>query len=237
MVSGSKFFHKKMKSANSKKIAGHLKNAERFTKIIRKLESNYPRAKIALNYSSPLQLLVAVILSAQCTDKRVNMVTPSLFREFPDAEAFANADIRELEQAVRSTGFYRNKAKNIRNACKMIISDFNGKVPDTMEQILQLPGVARKTANVVLGNAFGIIDGIAVDTHVARLSKRMGVTKNANPVKIEQDLMRIIPRSRWLDTAYLLIEHGRAVCKAPTPLCSKCPILQDCPRTGVNKSR
>ncbi|KHO45400.1 MAG: endonuclease III [archaeon GW2011_AR3] len=226
-----------MKSANSKKIAGHLKNAERFTKIIRKLESNYPRAKIALNYSSPLQLLVAVILSAQCTDKRVNMVTPSLFREFPDAEAFANADIRELEQAVRSTGFYRNKAKNIRNACKMIISDFNGKVPDTMEQILQLPGVARKTANVVLGNAFGIIDGIAVDTHVARLSKRMGVTKNANPVKIEQDLMRIIPRSRWLDTAYLLIEHGRAVCKAPTPLCSKCPILQDCPRTGVNKSR
>ena len=165
-----------MKSANSKKIAGHLKNAERFTKIIRKLESNYPRAKIALNYSSPLQLLVAVILSAQCTDKRVNMVTPSLFREFPDAEAFANADIRELEQAVRSTGFYRNKAKNIRNACKMIISDFNGKVPDTMEQILQLPGVARKTANVVLGNAFGIIDGIAVDTHVARLSKRMGVT-------------------------------------------------------------
>ncbi|MBN1784673.1 MAG: endonuclease III, partial [Candidatus Bathyarchaeota archaeon] len=180
----------------------------RLLKVIELLEKEYPKAKTVLHYSSPLEILVATILSAQCTDKRVNLVTPLLFKKYKTAKDYANADLAELEKDIRSTGFYRNKAKNIKNAGKMIVEQFDSQVPQTMEEILELPGVARKTANIVLSNAYGIIVGIAVDTHVRRLSMRLGLTENTNPDKIEKDLMLIVPKSHWKNITNLLISHG-----------------------------
>jgi endonuclease-3 len=202
---------------------------KRVLKIIELLEKEYPRAKTALHYSSPLEILVATILSAQCTDKRVNVVTKSLFKKYGTVEDYANADLEELEQDIRSTGFYRNKAKNIKNAARMMVERFGSHVPDTMEEILELPGVARKTANIVLSNAYGVIVGIAVDTHVRRLSMRLGLTENKNPNKIEKDLMQIVPESHWKRINHLLIAHGRNVCKARKPKCDSCVLNKLCP--------
>lgn len=204
-------------------------DAARVLKIIELLEKEYPRAKTALHYSSPLEILVATVLSAQCTDKRVNIVTKSLFKKYRTAEDYANADLAELEQDIKSTGFYRNKAKNIKNAGLMLVEKFDSQVPNTMEEILELPGVARKTANIVLSNAYGVIAGIAVDTHVRRLSKRLGLTENKNPDKIERDLMLIVPKSHWKRITDLLIFHGRSVCMARKPKCDSCVLNKLCP--------
>jgi endonuclease-3 len=173
------------------------------------------------------------MLSAQCTDERVNRVTPGLFARYPSAQAFAEAPNGELEEAIRSTGFYHNKARNIQAACRQLVDEYGGEVPRTMAQLLRLPGVARKTANVVLGNAFGIIEGVVVDTHVGRISRRLGFTSNEDPQKVETDLMAIIPRERWLDYAHQLILFGRAVCKAPRPLCGGCMLAALCPSAGT----
>ena len=196
--------------------------------ILVRLKRLYPDATCSLDYETPVQLLVATILSAQCTDERVNMVTPALFARFPTAEALAVADREELETLVRSTGFYRNKAKNIQGACQKIVSDFGGQVPKTMEELLTLPGVARKTANVVLAHTFGINAGVTVDTHVKRLSGRLGLTKNTDPKKIERDLMKLLPQEDWENWSIRLIYHGRAVCDARKPMCDRCELADLC---------
>jgi len=201
----------------------------RALKVIELLEKEYPQAKIALKYKDPLELLVATILSAQCTDERVNKVTPILFNKYRNAEDFANADLSELELEVRPTGFYRNKAKNIKLASIMLIDKFGSEVPKTMEEMLQLPGVARKTANVVLQNAYGKIEGIVVDTHVRRVSKRLGLTENEDAEKIEQDLMKIVPKDKWMRISDLLIYLGRNVCMAQKPKCEICVLNKICP--------
>lgn len=203
--------------------------SERAAKIIELLEKEYPDARIALNYTNPLELLVATILSAQCTDKRVNIVTQTLFKKYRTPEDYVNADPKMLQDEIRSTGFYRNKAKNIIEACKMLSQTYHSRVPKTMEEMLQLPGVARKTANVVLQNAYGVIEGIAVDTHVRRTSKRLGLTDNEEPGKIEEDLMRIVPRDRWMKVTDLLIFLGRNVCKGQKPKCNICVLNMVCP--------
>lgn len=197
--------------------------------ILALLKQLYPDATCSLNYDTPVQLMVATILSAQCTDERVNKVTPALFRRFPDAQAFAQAPPEELEDLVRSTGFYRNKAKNIKAACQMIVTKFNAQVPQTMAELLQLPGVARKTANVVLAHAFGINAGVTVDTHVKRLSNRFGLTTSQDPVRIEKDLMQLLPQTDWENWSIRLIYHGRAVCKARKPDCAACALVALCP--------
>ncbi len=202
---------------------------EQVNAIISELRRLYPTATCSLDFTNPLELLIATQLSAQCTDERVNIVTAKLFQKYTNAEAFANAHQEDLEQDIRSTGFYHNKAKNIRAACQRIISTYEGNVPRTMEDLLTLPGVARKTANVVLGNAFGIIVGIVVDTHVGRLSRRFGWTISTDPAKVEQELMRIVPEADWLDLSHLLIFHGRAICDARKPLCEQCSLTQFCP--------
>ncbi len=202
---------------------------ERIKAIIERLEKEYGKAHIALEYNDPFQLLVAVILSAQCTDVRVNMITPVLFERFPGPEEMAKADVKEIEEIIRSCGFFRNKAKNIKAAAEMIMERFGGKVPDNMQDLLKLPGVARKTANVVLFNAYGVIEGIAVDTHVKRLAKRLGLTRETDPVKIERDLMKKIPKKLWGRITYLLIDHGRKVCKARKPQCETCILNDLCP--------
>ena len=201
----------------------------RAREILLILKELYPDATCSLNYDTPVQLLVATILSAQCTDERVNQVTPTLFARFPDASALASADLSELEQLVRSTGFYRNKAKNIQAACQMIVSQFGGEVPQQMEQLVKLPGVARKTANVVLAHGYNIIQGVTVDTHVKRLSNRLGLTKNTDPVKIEKDLMKLLPQPDWENFSIRIIYHGRAVCQARKPNCSGCTLAHLCP--------
>jgi endonuclease-3 len=193
----------------------------------------YPGAVCSLNYHNPLELLIATQLAAQCTDERVNIVTAHLFQKYRSAADFANASQEELEKDIHSAGFYRNKARNIRAACQKIITDFGGEVPHTMPELLSLPGVARKTANVVLGNAFGIIEGYTVDTHNIRLSAHFGWTKGDNAVKIEKELMRIIPRDYWFDLSHWLIYHGRAICIARRPKCSLCPLTQLCPAALV----
>jgi endonuclease-3 len=198
-------------------------------KIVGLLEKEYPDAKTALDYTNPLEILIATILSAQCTDKRVNIVTKSLFKKYRTAADYANADLGELEEAVRSTGFYRNKAKNIKNAGQMLVEKYDSQVPQTMSELLELPGVARKTANIVLSNAYGVIVGIAVDTHVRRLSQRLGLTENTNPDKIEADLMKIVPKSHWKKINNLLILHGRNVCIARKPKCGICVLNKICP--------
>ncbi len=205
-----------------------LTKKQRTLEILSRIQHLYPDATCSLDYATPVQLLVATILSAQCTDERVNKVTPELFSKFPDAESLANADLTELEELVRSTGFYRNKAKNIQGACRMIVEDFNSVVPNKMEDLLKLPGVARKTANVVLAHAYGINAGVTVDTHVKRLSQRLGLTKNTEPVEIEKDLMKLLPQPDWENWSIRLIYHGRAVCKARSPSCDICKLVDLC---------
>lgn len=201
----------------------------RINAILKLLARAYPDAKIALHHRNPLQLLISTILSAQCTDVRVNMVTPKLFATYPDAKALANAKTSDLEQIIRSTGFYRAKAKSIQSSCKTLVEKYNGKVPQNIDDLTSLHGVARKTANVVLGSAFGIISGIVVDTHVKRLSNRLALTTNSDPVKIEQDLMDKIPRSKWIKFSHQLILHGRAICVARKPKCEACVLSAHCP--------
>lgn len=201
--------------------------------MVKRLRKAYPDAVCALDHESPLQLLVATILSAQCTDARVNMVTPRLFARYPKVADLASADRSELEEIIRSTGFFRNKAKSIQGAAAKIASDFRGDVPRTMEELLSLPGVARKTANVVLGTAFRIADGFVVDTHVFRLSHRLGFAKGKNPELVEQELMKLIPREDWIDLAHILIHHGRRVCAARNPNCENCVVASLCPKIGV----
>lgn len=200
----------------------------RAREILARLKSLYPDATCSLTYTTPVQLLVATILSAQCTDERVNKVTPALFARFPDAVSLANADLTELENLVRSTGFYHNKAKNIQAASRMIVNQFNEQVPQQMEQLLLLPGVARKTANVVLAHAYGINAGVTVDTHVKRLSQRLGLTEYSDPVRIEKDLIKLLPQPDWENWSIRLIYHGRSVCKARSPICSNCQLADLC---------
>ena len=202
---------------------------ERTRKIIRRLRREYPEARCSLNHSNPLELLIATILSAQCTDERVNLVTADLFRKYRCAGDYTRVAQSELEADIRSTGFFRNKAKAIQGACRMIVERYDERVPQTIEELLELPGVARKTANVVLGNAFGITSGVVVDTHVARLSQRLGLTTHEQPEKIERDLMELVPRRDWIVFPHLLIAHGRRVCKARKPLCAECTVEPLCP--------
>ncbi len=202
---------------------------QRALEILVRLKRLYPEAPCTLNYQTPVQLLVATILSAQCTDQRVNQVTPELFRRFPDAAALASADLEELEQLIRSTGFYRSKAKNIQRACWQLLTNFAGTVPQSMEELLTLPGVARKTANVVLGHAYGISAGVTVDTHVKRLSDRLGLTQHKDPIRIERDLMKLLPQPEWENWSIRLIYHGRAVCQARKPACDRCALADLCP--------
>ncbi|MCY7275443.1 MAG: endonuclease III [Phormidesmis sp. CAN_BIN44] len=208
---------------------------QRALEILIRLKRLYPDAPCTLDYETPVQLMVATILSAQCTDARVNLVTPELFRRFPDAAALAGADVAELENLVRSTGFYRNKAKNIQAACQMIMTEFGGQVPRMMEDLLRLPGVARKTANVVSAHAYGVNLGVTVDTHVKRLTYRLGLTKNTDPVKIERDLMKLIPQPDWENWSIRIIYHGRAVCMARNPQCDRCELADLCPSTNLSE--
>ncbi len=202
---------------------------EQVKAITEELRRLYPDAQGTLDFTNPLELLIATELAAQSTDERVNRVSRDLFRKYRSVEDYATVSEEELEQDIRSTGFYRNKAKNIRAASQRIITNYGGEVPRTMEDLLTLPGVGRKTANVVLGNAFGIIVGFVVDTHVGRLARRFGWTTNEDPVKVEQDLMRIVPRKDWLDLSHLMIYHGRAICIARKPLCEQCTLVKLCP--------
>jgi endonuclease-3 len=207
-------------------------NKGRVLEIINVLGKRYPKATTAIQYKSPLELLISTILSAQCTDRRVNLVTAGLFKKYKSAEDYANADLGELEQDVRSTGFYRNKARNIRDCCRILVKKYDSEVPKTMVELTQLPGVARKTANIVLSHGFGIAKGIAVDTHVKRVAPRLGLSDKKDPNKIEQDLMRITPREKWMDISDLLILHGRETCTARKPKCPECVLKDMCPSAG-----
>ncbi len=207
--------------------------AARVKALMARLQQTYPDAHCELNHSSPLELLVATILSAQCTDKRVNLVTPELFRRYPAAADYAQAPLPELEAAIKSTGFFRNKSKSLKTACQAIVARHGGRVPQTMEELTGLGGVGRKTANVVLGNAFGINCGIVVDTHVARLSQRLGLTRETGPEKIEQALMPLVPREQWTLFSHWLIWHGRRRCYARNPDCANCELKSLCPKVGV----
>ena len=201
--------------------------------VIKRLKKAYPDAYCALNHTSPFELLIATILSAQCTDARVNIVTADLFRKYRSPADFLNVPQSELEKDIHSTGFFRNKSKNIQAACKRIIEEFRGEVPRTMDELLTLGGVARKTANVVMGNAFGIASGVVVDTHVSRLSQRLGLSLNKTPEKIESDLQQLVPKKNWVMFPHWLIMHGRAVCIARKPRCSECVLNDICPKVGV----
>ncbi len=201
---------------------------ERTAEILRRLDERYPTATCALHHNSAWELLVATILSAQCTDARVNMVTPVLFEKYPTPDAFASLKPEELEDDIRSTGFFRNKSKSLVGAARKLVTDFGGQVPRTMDELLQLPGVARKTANVVLGTWYNIADGVVVDTHVQRIARRLELTKHPDPGKIEQDLMRVIPRDKWIIFAHQIILHGRALCLARSPKCADCPLENLC---------
>lgn len=201
--------------------------------IVRRLKKAYPAATCALEFESPLQLLIATILSAQCTDVRVNMVTPALFRKYPTAKHFADAKLPVLEREIQSTGFFRMKAKNIKAACKALADGFNGQVPADLEELVELPGVGRKTANVVLGTAFRLATGVVVDTHVTRVSRRLALTEHTDPEKIEQDLMALLPRREWIDFSHRVIHHGRQICVARKPKCPICPLDDVCPKVGV----
>lgn len=209
---------------------------ERAKRILEILIELYPSPRSELDYQGPLQLVVATILSAQCTDARVNQVTPALFAKYPDAFAFANADQEELEAMIHPTGFFRNKAKNIIACCQQIVNQHNGEVPDTMEELVELAGIGRKTANVILGNAFDV-PGIPVDTHVGRLSYRMGLTRKKDPVKVERVLMKLIPKEEWTDFGHRMIFHGRRVCHAIKPQCEQCTMKDLCPKVGVGKKK
>jgi endonuclease-3 len=201
--------------------------------VVGRLRDAYPDAKYELNWDNPLQLLVATILAAQCPDERVNQVTPGLFARFPDAQALADADLEELEELVRSTGFYRQKAKRIQEVCRKLVDDYGSQVPDNMDDMLTLPGVARKTANVVLGNAFSVASGVIVDSHVARVSQRLGLTKLDKPEKIEQDLMKKVPQADWIHFGCALVLHGRYTCTSSNPKCGECMFERECPKVDV----
>ena len=216
-----------MPSENAKAKAARLKG------IIAALDRTYPEAHCELDHKNPLELLIATILSAQCTDKRVNIVTAELFKKYRSAADYAGAPLAELQQAVKTTGFFRNKARNLKAACQAIVAKHGGQVPQTMEELVQLRGVGRKTANVVLGNAFGINAGVVVDTHVARLSYRLGLTTQKTPEKIEKDLMSLVPQGQWTLFSHWLIWHGRRRCFARNPDCANCEVLRLCPRIGV----
>ena len=205
----------------------------RTEEVIRRLHAEYPDAKCSLDFRNPYELLVATILSAQCTDERVNMVTPALFSRYPEPADLAGARQEELEEAIRSTGFFRNKARSLLGMSNALVERHGGKVPDTMDELVQLPGVGRKTANVVLGNAFHKDEGIVVDTHVTRVAGRLGLTSSNDAVRIEQDLIKLVPRDEWTDISHLFIYHGRAVCKAPTPRCEACVLFDICPSSRV----
>lgn len=220
--------------AQRKKTTGEKALHHRAQRLTKGLAQLYPDAHCALHYDNPLQLLIATILSAQCTDVRVNMVTPALFARYKDARAFAAADIEKLETAIQSTGFFRNKARNIKACCQQLVEKFGGQVPGTMAELVPLPGIGRKTANVVLGNAFAV-PGITVDTHVSRLSQRMGLTRETEPEKIERDLMALVPEKEWTMFSHRMIFHGRQVCAARKPNCTGCALAQDCLKVGVAK--
>jgi len=205
----------------------------RAKKIVQALRKQYPDTRTALNFSNPLELLVATILSAQCTDVRVNLVTSKLFKKYKTAEDFAKARISTLEREVQSTGFFRNKAKNIKACCRALVEKYHGEVPRDLDALVELPGVGRKTANVVLGAAFGIAVGVVVDTHVGRISRRLGLTGEKDAVKVERDLMQLIPRREWVDFSHRMIHHGREVCMARRPKCDECCLERWCPRIGV----
>jgi endonuclease-3 len=207
---------------------------ERARQIVAELYRLYPNAKCSLDFASPLELLVATILSAQCTDVLVNAVTPALFKKYREAADYANAALEELEQDIRKTGFYRSKAKHLRDAGQMLVDRYDGVVPRTMDELTALPGVARKTANVVMGNAYGIVEGVVVDTHVGRLARRLGLTASEDPVRVEQDLMALVPQQDWLPLSHMLIYHGRAVCQARRPLCEECTLVALCPTGQAN---
>jgi endonuclease-3 len=206
---------------------------ERAPEIIRTLSKTHPDAKVALRFSNPLEMLIATILSAQCTDERVNQVTEMLFEKYRTPQDYLRVPEPELAADIKPTGFFNQKTRSIRGACQRIVEVYGGEVPDTMEDLVTLPGVARKTANIVLGNGFGKVEGIAVDTHVRRVSRRLGFTEQEDPDKIERDLMRLIPRKRWFDFTYVLIDHGRAICVARTPKCEICPVSHLCPASRV----
>lgn len=205
----------------------------RATQVAQRLRRAYPDAECALVHDAPLELLLATILSAQCTDAVVNTVTPQLFERFPTAAALAAAPLREIERIIHRTGFFRNKAKSIQACCRKLVDEHGGEVPRTMEELVELPGVGRKTANVVLGTAFGIASGVVVDTHVTRISRRLGLTRHTDAVKIERDLMAQLPKKEWIDFSHRLIHHGRRICAARKPLCEECPLETICPRIGV----
>ena len=205
----------------------------RTRKIIARLRKAYPDAKCSLNHANPLELLIATILSAQCTDERVNIVTADLFRKYRSCADYLKVPTSELQNDVRTTGFFRNKTKSIQGTCKVLSEKYADRVPETIEELLELPGVARKTANVVLGNAFGIASGVVVDTHVSRLSHRLGLTENKPPEKIERDLVELVPKKDWIDFSHLLIYHGRRVCKARKALCERCVVESYCPSSRL----
>jgi endonuclease-3 len=217
----------------SAKLTRESPASERAPKIMSALEKEYPDARVALNSSNPLEMLVATILSAQCTDEKVNQVTATLFKKYRKPADYLKVPESELANDIRQTGFFNQKTRSLRGACQKILDDFGGQVPSTMEELVTLPGVARKTANVVLGNSFGKVEGIAVDTHVRRLSQRLGFSKNDDPDKIEQDLMALIPRKKWFGFTYQLIEHGRQVCNAKKPKCAECVVSGLCPSSEV----
>jgi endonuclease-3 len=223
----------KAPAAKRPKLSSRDPAERRFPVIYRRLKREYPDARCALNYSNPHEMLFATILSAQCTDAMVNKVTSKLFKKYRTLEDYAGADAVELQQDIKPTGFFRQKAKNIQASARLLLSEFGGQVPSSMKELTKLPGAARKTANIVLGNSFGKVEGIAVDTHVRRLSQRLGLTSHTDPDKIEQDLMKLVPKSKWFPLTYLFIEHGRAVCKAPTPRCEVCILNDICPSSRV----
>ena len=201
--------------------------AEKVGPILKLLDQHYPEAHVTLDFANPLEMLVATVLSAQCTDVRVNQVTPALFAKYPTAQDYADAPLEELEEMIRSTGFFRNKAKSIKAWCQQLVKNYGGQVPPSLDDLVKLPGIGRKTANVVLGNAFGI-PGIFVDTHLGRVSQRLGLTKEKDPVKIEFDLMPLIPKQRWVKFSHQMIWHGRQICAARNPKCPQCPLLPYC---------
>jgi endonuclease-3 len=207
----------------------YLNPKARAAKIIQLLEKEYPEAEIALKYANPLELLISTILSAQATDEQINAITPKLFTRYRTPEDFANSELTELEQYIKSSGFYHNKAKNIQNCCKTLVEKFHSEVPKTMDELLELPGVGRKTANIVLQNAYGVVEGIAVDTHVGRLAQRLGLSEKSDPNKIEIDLMLLVPKDKWMRITDLLIFHGRRVCTAKRPDCAGCVLNKICP--------
>ncbi|MBS3146230.1 endonuclease III [Candidatus Woesearchaeota archaeon] len=207
----------------------------KISKQIKLLEKNYPNVKFYLNFSNPLELLVASILSAQCTDQVVNVTTLKLFKKYKTAKDYATADVKELELNIKSVNFFRKKAENIIKACQILEEKYQGKIPSSMNKLIELPGISRKTANVIQQNAFNIIDGIVVDSHVIRVTQRLGWTKNKNPEKIENDLMNLFPKDKWKILPHLLKNHGRAICKPPVPICSKCFLNKLCPKIVIEK--